>query len=43
VYLSPIIDCFDEMGVSFAIGTSPDAELVSAMLDAAIETVAETY
>ena len=42
VYLSPIIDCFDWMVVSWTIGTSPDAELVHSMLDAAIETVAET-
>lgn len=40
VYLSPIIDCFDGMVVSWTIGTSPDAELVNTMLDAAIETVA---
>jgi hypothetical protein len=39
VYLSPIIDCFDGMAVSWTIGTSPDAELVNTMLDAAIETV----
>ncbi len=25
VYLSPIIDCFDGMAVSWTIGTSPDA------------------
>ena len=42
VYLSPIIDCFDGMVVSWTIGTSPDAELVNTMLDAAIQTVAET-
>ncbi len=42
VYLSPIIDCFDGMVVSWTIGTSPDAELVNTMLDAAIETVAKT-
>lgn len=42
VYLSPIIGCFDGMVVSWTIGTSPDAELVNTMLDAAIETVAET-
>lgn len=42
VYLSPIIDCFDGMVVSWTIGTSPDAELVNTMLDAAIETVAQT-
>jgi transposase InsO family protein/transposase-like protein len=35
-YLSPIIDCFDGMVVSWAIGTSPDAELVNTMLDTAI-------
>jgi len=42
VYLSPVIDCFDGMVVSWTIGTSPDAELVNTMLDAAIETVAQT-
>jgi putative transposase len=36
VYLSPIIDCFDGMVVSWAIGTSPDAELVNTMLDDAL-------
>lgn len=40
VYLSPIIDCFDGLVVSWSIGTRPDAELVNTMLDAAIETVA---
>ena len=39
VYLSPIIDCFDGLVVSWAIGTRPDAELVNTMLDAAIEKV----
>jgi transposase InsO family protein len=39
VYLSPMIDCFDGMVVSWSIGTSPDAELVNTMLDAAVETV----
>ncbi len=38
-YLSPMIDCFDGMVVSWSIGRSPDAELVNGMLDAAIETV----
>jgi transposase InsO family protein len=42
VYLSPMIDCFDGMVVSWSIGTRPDAELVNSMLDAAIETVAST-
>jgi len=41
VYLSPMIDCFDGMVVSWSIGTSPDAKLVNTMLDAAVETVAE--
>ncbi|MBM0108887.1 IS3 family transposase [Steroidobacter sp. S1-65] len=40
VYLSPMIDCFDGMVVSWSIGTRPDAELVNAMLDSAIEMVA---
>lgn len=39
VYLSPMIDCFDGMVVSWSIGTRPDADLVNTMLDAAIETV----
>ena len=40
VYLSPIIDCFDGLVISWSIGTRPDAEFVNTMLDAAIETVA---
>lgn len=40
VYLSPMVDCFDGMVVSWSIGTRPDAELVNTMLDAAIEKVA---
>ncbi|MET3140304.1 transposase InsO family protein, partial [Undibacterium sp. GrIS 1.2] len=39
VYLSPMIDCFDGMVISWSIGMSPDAKLVNTMLDAAIETV----
>ena len=39
VYLSPMIDCFDGMVVSWSIGKRPDADLVNSMLDAAIETV----
>jgi putative transposase len=39
VYLSPMIDCFDGMVVSWSTATSPDAELVNTMLDAAIETL----
>ncbi|MDP9651869.1 transposase InsO family protein [Paraburkholderia caledonica] len=41
VYLSPVIDCFDGLVVSWSIGTRPDAELVNAMLDSAIESVAD--
>jgi transposase InsO family protein len=40
VYLSPMIDCFDGLVISWSIGTSPDADLVNTMLDAAVETVA---
>ena len=39
IYLSPIIDCFDGLPVSWTIGTSPDAELVNTMLDLAIGTL----
>ena len=39
VYLSPIIDCFDGYLPSWTIGTSPDAELVNSMLDAATATL----
>jgi len=41
VYLSPIIDCFDGLVISWSIGTHPDAELVNTMLEAAIETLAD--
>ena len=41
VYLSPIVDCFDGMAVSWTIGTSPNAELVNSMLKSAISTLAE--
>ena len=41
IYLSPIIDCFDGLPVSWTIGTSPNAELVNSMLDTAIQTLAE--
>ena len=39
VYLSPVIDCFDGLVVSWSIGTRPDANLVNSMLDAAMEIV----
>lgn len=41
IYLSPIIDCFNGLVVSWRIGTSPDAELVNTMLDDAIYTLAD--
>nr|MCR4651880.1 IS3 family transposase [Lachnospiraceae bacterium] len=41
VYLSPIIDCFDGLPVSWTIGTSPDAELVNTMLDNAVSILNE--
>ena len=39
VYLSPVIDCFDGLVVSWTIGTKPDADLVNVMIDEAIETL----
>ena len=39
VYLSPVIDYFDGMVVSWSIGTRPNAELVNAVLDAAVGKV----
>ena len=41
VYLSPIIDCFDGLAVSWTIGNSPDAESVNTMLDDAIVSLAD--
>jgi transposase InsO family protein len=41
VYLSPIVDCFDGMALSWTIGTSPNAELANTMLDTAISALAE--
>lgn len=41
IYLSPIIDCFDGMAVSWTIGTHPNAELVNSMLDQAISRLGE--
>ena len=37
VYLSPIVDCFDGMAVSWTIGCSPTAELANTMLEQAID------
>ena len=39
VYLLPIVVCFDGLVVGWTLGTRPDAELVNAILDTAIETV----
>jgi transposase InsO family protein len=41
IYLSPIIDCFDGLVVSWTIGTSPNAELVNTMLDDAVSCLAD--
>lgn len=39
VYLSPIIDCYDGMAVSWTIGTSPSSELANTMLREAINSL----
>lgn len=41
VYLSTVIDCFDSMVVSWSIGTSPNAALVTSMLDNVISTLGD--
>jgi len=41
VYLSPLVDCFDGLLVSWSISTNPDAILVNTMLDAGISTLRE--
>ena len=41
VYLSPMIDCFDGLAVSWSIGISPSADLVNTMLDDAISLLNE--
>jgi putative transposase len=42
VYLSPMIDCFDGMVVSWSIGTQPNGDLVNSMLDAATQEIAQS-
>lgn len=42
VYLSPIVDCFDGLLVTWKIGVSPDAALVNTMLDDAISKLSPT-
>lgn len=39
IYLSPVIDCFDGLPISWSIGTHPNAKLVETMLDGAIQTL----
>ena len=39
VYLSPIIDCYDGMVVSWTIGTSPSSDLTNQMLLGALGTI----
>ncbi|MBQ3282745.1 MAG: IS3 family transposase, partial [Atopobiaceae bacterium] len=39
VYLSPLIDCFDGMVVSWSMSTSPDADLANTMLESAVRTL----
>ena len=41
VYLSPIIDCYDGLPVSWKIGKSPNAELVNSMLDDALSMLSD--
>lgn len=41
VYLSPMIDCFDGLVVSWSISTRPTAELANTMLDQAITVLGE--
>jgi putative transposase len=41
VYVSPLIDCFDGLVVSWSIGTSPNAELVNSMLDTAVSRLGD--
>ena len=38
-YLSPIIDCFDGLVVSWAVGTSPNAKLANTMFLEGINTL----
>lgn len=39
VYLSPVVDCFDGLIVSWTIGTSPNADMANSMLDLATATL----
>ena len=39
LYLSAIVDCFDEMVIGWKIGSRPKDDLVSIMLDETVWTV----
>lgn len=39
IYLSPLIDCYDGVIISWTIGTKPDAELANTMLDTEVATL----
>lgn len=41
VYLSPLVDCYDGMVISWSIGTSPSAELANSMLRNGIAQLGE--
>jgi transposase InsO family protein/transposase-like protein len=41
VYLSPMVDCFDGILVTWGISTSPNADLVNSMLDGTISKLRE--
>ncbi len=41
IYLSPVIDCFDGMPISWAIGTNPTAKLANTMLTNAVSALAD--
>ena len=40
IYLSPVVDCYDGMVVSWVTSTSPDAKMANSMLRAAVGTLA---
>lgn len=42
IYLSPVIDCYDGLPVSWKIGETPNAELVNSMLDDAIKVLSDS-
>lgn len=42
VYLSPLIDCFDGLPITWTIGTSPNTHLTNTMLKQAYELIKDT-